>query len=349
MKNSAFGLDIGATSMKAVWLTQQSAYYIVNACSTAATPARGMMSESALDQEEMSRAITHIVSEAKITTPYVNVALPENQVYTKVIDMPVLSDKELSSAIFWEAEQYIPVPLATITFDYKVLKRPVTPKEGEKMQVLLVGAPKRLIEKYQKILSDAGLTIVAMETEILSAIRSLFYSPSENPNQPLPTAIIINIGALTTSIAIVKSGITVFTYSIPIGGSSISRAIAIDFGFSITQAEEYKKAYGISEKMLEGKIGKASQPILMSILTEVKKALVFYKEKYKETDPITQVILSGGSAKLPGIDLFFAQNCGIETVIANPWKVVGNQQLPPEIVESAPDYSVAIGLAMKET
>lgn len=337
-----FGLDIGTNALKAVWLDRVAGSgFEFNACSVLPTPAKGMYSESPVDQEEMTQAIKKVVSDAKITTPYVNIALPEGQVYTRVIEMPVLSDKELASAMYWEAEQYIPVPLENITFDYKVLNRPEQITEGAKMDILLVGAPNTVITRYQKILYAAGLVISSLETEILAASRALI---TDN----FPTSIIMNIGALNTSFAIIRKGIIAFTYSIPLGGISITRAIAADFGFTLAQAEEYKKVYGISGKDLEGKIGKATEPILASILSEVKKTVVFYNEKYKNADPIQQMILAGGTAMLPGIDIYFAQNSGIETAIANPWKQVGVKELPKELVDNAPDYTIAVGLAMKD-
>lgn len=351
MKQLPFGLDIGVHSIKAVWLGESKKGFMLNATNIVPTPPKGMLSQSPLDQEEMARTIQGMISEAQIKTKYVNIALPESQVYTKVIEMPVLSDNELSSAIYWEAEQYIPIPLSNVKFDYKVLSKPAnmglqSDNNQGKMEVLLVGAPSVLIATYQKIISLAGFNIAAVETEILATARALIYSV-EGKDQELPATLIVNIGALTTSLVIVKNGLLVFTYTISLGGSAISRAIASDFGFTLDQAEEYKKVYGISKQNFQGKIGKASEPILTSILIEVRKSLAFYKEKYKENSIIQQVILSGGSAKLPGLDLFFAENIGIETVVGNPWKVLASQQVPKDILENAPDYSIAVGLAMR--
>lgn len=342
MKDKPFGLDIGATTMKAVWLSQQNLRFILKSACVLPTPAKGIMSESPLDQEEMAGTIRNIIAEAKITTPYVNLALPENQVYTKVLEMPILSDKELSSAIYWEAEQHIPVPLTSITLDWKVLKRPDVGEGNNKMEVLLVGAPTMLIDKYQKIIEASGLMINAVETEILSVIRSVVIGDN------FPNTLIIHIGSVSTLLAIIKDEVLVFTYSIPTGGMAINRSIAADFGFTVSQAEEYKKTYGISQKTLGGKIGQATTPIIMSIVTEVRKALAFYGEKYKNEAPLRQILLSGGTAKLPGTDVFFAQNCGLETVIANPWKILSDQEVPKEILENAPDYTVAVGLSMRD-
>lgn len=340
MKNKAFGLDVGQQSIKAVWLSTEKEGFFLQSAARVATPQKGMLSESPLDQEEMAHAIRTMLSEANITTKYVNIALPENQVYTRVIDMPVLSDKELLSAIYWEAEQYIPVPLNTITLDYKVLVRPQKPEEGPKMQVLLVGAPTVLIDKYEKVLSLAGLTIASIETEILSSIRSIAIG------ETYPPTLIASIGAVSTSLAIIEKNLIKFTYSFPTGGIALSRAIAASFGFSLEQAEEYKKAYGLSSQSLGGKIAQVVDPVLAVILSEIKKARAFYAEKSKGV-PIRQIMLAGGSAKLPGLTTYITNAVGIETGIADPWKVLMSQEVSKDIVDDASSYTVAVGLAMR--
>lgn len=341
MNKNPFGLDIGATTLKVVWLDTKGEGYVLKSSAIVPAPSKGILSESPLDQEEMAQAIQKAASAASIESKELNVALAENQVYTKVLEMPILSDRELRSAIYWEAEQYIPVPLTSVTLTWNVLERPKTPVSNEKMTVLMVGAPTILIQKYQKIIGMAGFSINSMETEILATVRSLIWG--EN----FPTSIIVNIGAVSTSFAIIRNNIMVFTYSMPVGGSAINRAIATDFGFTPDQAEEYKKVYGVSDKALGGKLGQATAPILNSIIVEVKKSLAYYSQKYKDM-PARQVILAGGTAKLPGIDAYFANNIGVEAVVANPWKVLVPSDLPKDLVVNGADYAIAVGLAMRK-
>ncbi len=339
---NAFGLDIGSSLIKAVWLGGGGGQFSLKSCISFPSTVKGMSSESPFDQEEMAQILHKLVTDAKITTKSVHLALPDGQVYTKVIDMPPLSEKELASAINWEAEQYIPAPLETITLSWSVLRKDPQSTGQNAMQVLLVGAPTVMIQKYQHILKLAGLTIVSIETEIIAAIRSCLAVTNGS------SVLLINIGAMSTTIAIVQNGIICFTYTVPIGGVGMSRAIAVDFGFSLAQAEEYKKIYGMADKNLGDKIGHAIEPILLSLLGEVKKALAFYNEKYKNTSPISQITLSGGSAKMPGIDLYFVQNLGIETITANPWQTHRIQGVPQQLQDNASQFGVVVGLAMKE-
>lgn len=342
MKEYAFGLDVGTTTLKAVWLDKQNESILLKACTQAPTPEKGLFSESPFDQEQIAQSINTMVTSAKIDARYVNIALSDSQVFSKVIEMPALSDKELSSAIYWEAEQYIPAQLSTMTLDYMVLRRDLKTASGVRMQVLLVAAPNDLLKRYQNLIGLAGFTISAAETEVLSVIRALKVANTA------PSNMIINIGNVNTSLAILQNGVLVFTYPIPLGGIAINRAIAADFNFSHLQAEEYKKTYGITEGGVGGKIGKAVEPILFSLISEVKKALVFYSEKYKNVFPITQIQLSGGTAKLPGLDVYFAKSVGIETIIANPWKTLNVQDVPANIIEHGCEYAVAIGLALRD-
>lgn len=342
MKNAIFGLDIGITTMRVSWLAVEKKNIKYLSALSTATPQKGMTSESPFDHQEMAAAINKLVIDAKIATNNVSVALPESKVYTKVIDMPNLSEKELSSAIYWEAEQYIPAPLDTMTLDWSILKRPKSGDTATKMQVLLVAAPITVIKRYQSILELAGLSIAGIETEILSVIRSVV------TDENFPTTLIMNIGALSTSLSIVQNGSVVFTYIIPLGGIALTRAIASDFGFALPQAEEYKKIYGLMDKDFGGKISNAIQPILSSMAVEVKKAINFYTDKYKNESPIVQLLLTGGSASLAGIGSYFVQNVGVETVIANPWKMLNIQGVPVDMESRGSEFAVSVGLALKD-
>ncbi|MBA3724505.1 MAG: type IV pilus assembly protein PilM [Candidatus Levybacteria bacterium] len=342
MKSNAFGLDIGNNAIKVAWLNHDKNTISYASSLSVPTPVQGMQSESPFDHQELAQIINKLVIDAKITTNNVNIALAENHAFTKVVEMPMLSEKELSSAIYWEAEQYIPMPLDTVTLAWSKLETPNSSLSEERMQVLLVAAPKTLIKRYQTILDLAGLTIVSVETEILAVIRSLI------PPNNTPTSLIANIGAMSTTLGIVQNGIIVFNYSVPLGGIALTRAIASDFGLPIEQAEEYKRVYGLSDKNFGGKVGRAIEPILTTLLTEVKKALTFYTDKYKSESPISQILLTGGGASLPGLAVYFAQNLGLEGVLANPWSMLNIQGVPQAVEQKGPEFAVAIGLALKE-
>jgi len=75
--------------------------------------------------------------------------------------------------------------------------------------------------------------------------------------------------------------------------------------------------------------------------------MAYYTDKFKNDAPISQVILTGGTSLLPGIDLFFVKNTSIETVIGNPWKSFAVTGVTRDLLDQGPRFSVAVGLAMR--
>ena len=203
-----------------------------------------------------------------------------------------------------------------------------------------MAAPLLLIKKYQKILEMAGLTPLSLEPEIMSLARSLVDITS------LPT-LIINFGAKTTDLAIIRKGFLTFTRSISSGGETLAKAVARDMGLEISQAEEYKRTYGLEEDKLEGKILTAVKPILDAMIDEARRSIIFYQENYPD-DHLRVVSLCGGTAKLPGLGTYLAQNLALEVQIGNPWlKIEANPKFFPNINEEGSIFAVACGLAMK--
>lgn len=341
MKARTFGLDIGSASMKALWLGEHNSRVVLESVVSAPATPRGVLSESLIDQQKFAQYVRNILDKANITTSYVNISIPENQVYSKVLEMPELSEKELSIALQFEMEQYIPLPLPEVRTDFEVLSH--REKDGRKfMDVLVVGAPIKILERYEKILNLCGLKIESIETEVLSVFRAVSPILSQNSSD-----IIVQIGASSTNIAILKNKIMHTVFSISLGGSAITRAVSVDLGIEMSQAESFKKAYGFTESVFEGKIGRALSPILDSIAQDIRRGVLSYKERNPE-EQIKQLILSGGSALLPGIDVFFTNALDTQVVIGNCWQVYGVENVPEQVAAEAPSYNVVAGLALRD-
>ncbi|MBA7495520.1 Cell division protein FtsA [subsurface metagenome] len=338
-KYSLLGLDIGSNTIKAVQLDHDNGRYRLRTYGLAPAPPKGFESEAESDMEALSQAVKNLLLDIKVSTSNVVCALPESAVFTRVITLPILSDKELASAIHWEAEQYVPVPLDEVNLVWEVLEKP---KQGKKMEVLLVAASKALGEKYIKVLNAAGLKPQALETETIAVARSLVGESEDSP-----TSLVISIGAKTTDVCVVKKGKIALTRSISTGGVALARAVATSLGFELPKAEEYKKSYGLLKEEMEGKIVAALKPVFDLIVAEIKRALAFY-QKEKPGEQVKRAVLCGGSARLPGVVVYLAQSLGLETQIGNPWQKVETDEKTREVLaEEAIVYAVAVGLAMR--
>ncbi len=338
--SAILGIDIGSHSIKAVEIIRSGKELKMLAAGAAPTPRGALTGNTQADQEAIAVSIKKICKDIGATGRNVNIALPESQVFTRVIEVPQLSQRELSSAIGWEAEQYIPLPLEQVNLDFSIL-RDAKQTGKSTMEVLLVAAPKALINKYLSYLELAELNVVGVETEIIAASRALVRT---TPN--LKTILVASLGAQTTDLAILHEGILSFTRSISSGGEALSRALAQRLEFDISQAEEYKKTYGLESNKLEGKIVEAVKPIMDMIVGEMKRAIAFYLEK-NPGGRIEAILLSGGTAKVPGMVVYMAEEMNIETQLANPWTGIARDSRFAVLDPQGPVFSVAMGLALR--
>ncbi len=342
MASDFFGLDIGTHSIKVVQLKQENKRFILQAFGKANTPANALSSDAPLDQGALAAAIKNLIKDAKITTPNVATAFAESAIFTRVIEVPAMNDKELANAIQWEAEQYIPLPLKDVKLSWQVLTRPDAKDQNKRMSVFLVAAPITLIDRYMGVLKEAKLTPIAFETETIAVKRCLV-----DGRDPGPTTLLISIGASTTDLSIISHGVISFTRSIATGGVALARAIAQDLGFEMGQAEEYKKNYGLVEDQLEGKIMQAIKPVFDIITSEIERAILFYQTRHS-MDPVKRVVLVGGTANLPGMVVYLATTIGLEVQIGSAWQNVEvPAHLQQQVQEDETSYAVAVGLAMK--
>lgn len=338
------GLDIGFSSIKMVAISQKDNAPKLISLGMISSPRPGIASDAELDLESVSQAIKTLTEEVKPPTKDVVIALPESRIFTRVIyDLPFLSNEELSQAIVYAAEEFVPMPIQDVNLNYQVIFRSPHKGPNSRTVVFVVASPKTLINKYISILQNSGLKPQSIETEVIAVSRALVTN-----NQFSPTTLIIQLGALTTDYAVVSEGLILLTRSISTGGIALTRAIAQSFNFELVQAEEYKKVYGILADQLEGKLYQILKPIVDVIVAEGRRVIQAHEGQNPQLG-VKRVVLTGGGAQLPGIVQFFASALGLEVQEADPWSGVQmDASLKAKIANEGPMYSVALGLALRE-
>jgi len=333
-----FGLDIGSRNIKIIQVRRNKDKHQLLAIGSATSTTKGLLSEGEADLLALAEIIKKLHKDVGIKTKNVATALPQDQVFTRIVTLPALSEEEIESALQWEAEQYVPLPLSEVILTHEVVGR-IKENSKESIELLLAAAPKSLVEKMMNVLKMAGLNPVSIEMEAMSMARSLVTSNSQQ-------VLLVDFGARASDLAIVENGVVVFVYSVPTAGEALTRALSLELGLDSSQSEAYKKSYGMNPESLEGKISAVLRPILDSIVSEIKKAMRFYQEKGKN---VQRIVLGGGGAALPEINTFLAKELDLEVQIGNPF----SQIIDGDFLEKIPPheralYSVAVGLAMKE-
>jgi len=160
------GLDLGSHTIRAVEMEEQKGRIVLRKYGSYENPNINLQTDSQKDLDKYSAALREFIAEIGFDTPNVVAPIPEGEVFTRVIKLPHMNEKELKSSIEFEAEQYIPIPIKEVTFDYQILDPDITDKD--KMNVLIVAAKHATLSKHVNVLKGAGLVPKALEPETLA-------------------------------------------------------------------------------------------------------------------------------------------------------------------------------------
>jgi len=338
------GLDIGTTLIKGVEVRKEKGS--CELLNYALSPAfkESLLSESTADMDSFASHLREFISESSFSSTNVVASFPETHVFTRVIEIPKMSRKEIEKAVFWEAEQYLPISIEDVTLSFQVLPKDVNAGEWDQTEVLLVAVPKGLVQRLVRIFEKAGLTPVGIEPESMSIARSVYYNESA-----YPVTLLVNIGSEVTNLSILVDDYIRFTRSVATGGSSLSRAISQELNLEEKQAQEYLKSYGLDESKMDGKIKASIEPVFNVILNEVRKSIAYYETR-KAPRRVKRVVLCGGTSIVPGVLIYTAQFLNLEVQKADPWKkiVVGSKFNKKELDDIGPLFAAGVGLVLKD-
>ncbi len=337
------GLNLGKSSFRAVELESKKGGLVLNNFGIFESPALNLESTDEHDLDKFSAAIADFYNEVGFSTPEVVLGLDEVHVFMRIIKMPNMNDKELASALKYEAEQYVPLPMDQVNLSWRRLEPDFT--EKDKINIQIVASRKDILEKYVTLARRAKLVPKAIEPETIALGRIL----GDTSGAPLGT-MILDIGFSGSLIVVSYGGAVRFTRAIPIGGDVLTRTIQQQLSLDLPQAEEYKKVYGMDPAQADGRVYDVIKPVIDSLILEVKRADVFFT-KHNSFASIKRLVVTGGAALMPNLISYIAQNVEAEVQLANPLssleissKISKHTDL---LFEQAPKYSAAIGLAMR--
>jgi len=336
MSQLAVALDLGSYAVKALQVRPGKKIFVERAVEVPNTVGLSSPTDDTM-LEKLGQLVTNIFTDHKLSKNDVRLALPEALVSTKIISIPVLTDAELASAINWQAEQHIPIPLEELSLEYQVIYRPDKKDANEQMRVLMVGTRKALVEKYLEVFLKAGIEPTILETQTIALIRSLQFTVDDVPTM------VANIGASSTDLSIVYRGELRFVYTFASGGQVLTRTTEQAVQLEAKQAEEYKRSYGLDPTQLAGKMREILLPPVKTSILEMQKAIQFFASQ-NSLEPVKRILLAGGGAQLPGLTQYIAEQLNCEVLLAAPF--TGAEGSIPTTNQAA--YGVAMGLVMKQ-
>jgi type IV pilus assembly protein PilM len=341
--NSYLGIDIGSSGIKIVELRKENEYVRLLTYGFSENFDNKISGEwQGLDVKKTAKIINKIWHKSGMASNSAVAALPTYSVFSSILNLSNVPEKDITSAVQWEAKKVIPLSLDEMVIEWKKIEEEGDSKAGKgNMKVLLTGAPKVLVKKYIDIFKEAKLNLLCLETETFSLVRSLF-------GNERTTAMIVEMGTNTSDIIVVSNGIPVINRSIDVGGLTITKAISQSLNIGLERSEQFKYDLGIaSADNSESTIPKIITDTLSPIINEIKYVTNLFQSK--NTEKIEKIVMSGGSSMLPNLVDYFSKVLDTKVLIGDPWSRISCPvDLKPLLDEIAPKMSVAIGLAMRE-
>jgi type IV pilus assembly protein PilM len=338
------GLDIGSSAVKAIELKATGKTYKVAAFATEPVPPDSIVDGAIIDGTAVAEAIRRVFDKKAFKTKDVAASLSGNAVIVKKINLPVMTETELSESIFWEAEQYIPFDIQDVNLDYQILD-PGADGKGT-MEVLLVAAKKDKIADYTGVITQAGRSAVVVDVDAF-ALQNAYEA-----NYGLEAGhvvVLLNAGASAININILSGDQSVFTRDISTGGNAYTEALQKELALPFEAAEQAKKGHPV-----DGVNAEDVKPVLHAmtenVLLEIQKTFDFFKAT-ASSDRIDRIVVSGGASRVDGFVQALQERFGTPVEPFDPFRKIAFEPQKFGVADAEnvlPTAAVAVGLALRK-
>lgn len=338
-QNLLVGVDIGASSIKAVELKRVGGEIQVAHLGIEPLASDIVVDSMIVDSTAVSNAIAKIFAKSGIKGKAVATSVGGHSVIVKKVAMQTMTDDELAAVIQTEAAQHIPFDIQDVDVDFQILSEDLS---GPEMDVLLVAVKKDEVLNHTKVLSLAAKSPPVVDFDAF-ALQSC-YEYNYEPERDLTVAL-LDLGADAMSINIVRGGKLLFAREVNVGGNQYTGALQKELDLSFESAEALK---------LGKKVGAVSEDVEMPIFNkvnelivrEIQKTLAFFRATASGGN-VERVYLAGGSTNVPGLVEEMRLGLSLPVEVLNPFQKIGYAAGSGVVPQNAPQFSVAVGLALK--
>jgi type IV pilus assembly protein PilM len=315
-KKTGFGLDVGSSAVKLVQLQEGSKGFALEAFAMVELPPDVIGEGMIKDPPVVVDAIKEVAARAKVKTKDAVLSVSGRELIMKKIQLPKVTAKELGDAIMLEAEHHINLPIDEVYLDHQVVGQ--SAGQGGTMDVMLVAVKKSKINEYVAVVEEAGLTPVMVDVDAF-ALQNQY-----EMNSPETTAEAVAL-------------IDIYT-----------RAIAQRLNIPFERAEAAKKGEEVSGVRWDDLVP-SLEAVSRELSLEIQRTFDYFAST-AESERISRIVLSGGCAKLSGIDEFLSSSWGIPVEVVKPFQ---NVQFDPnrfpadDLYAAGPLLAVAVGLGMR--
>jgi type IV pilus assembly protein PilM len=299
-----------------------------------------------IQHAQVIKALREMLDALQIKSGNVNYAVAENLVFTRFVKLPSIDEEKIERIISFEAQQNVPFPIDQVVWDYQV----VGGGAEEQIEVILVAIKADLLEEINATVEETGLRTSIVDVATMALANAFRYNYGNLDG----CSLLVDIGARTTNLLFIEPG-KIFCRSVPIGGSSITSAIAKEFNEPFAAAELRKKRDGFAKLIGAGaepndvvRVSEIVRGTMTRLHAELMRSIGHYRVQ-QQGNAAERVFLSGGCASTPCLREFFHEKMQLPIELFNSLRnvAIADSALLNEIVKSAHLLGEPVGLALR--
>jgi type IV pilus assembly protein PilM len=316
-QNAVWGIDIGQCALKALRCTWDADGQAVVADKYDFIEYPKILSQPDSDPEELIKdALEEFLSRNEVLGDRVAISVSGQAGLSRFFKPPPVEIKTLPDIVKYEVKQQIPFPIEDVIWDWQQLGGVVVEGRAIDAEVGLFAMKREAVYRALRPFDDIGVEIDIVQLSPLSIFNVVCFDQIKNlpdpelfdPDNPPPSVVVLSMGTDTTDL-IVTNGIKLWLRNIPIGGNHFTKQLSREMKLTQAKAEHLKKNARVSENPKA--IFKAMRPVFNDLVNEVQRSLTYFQSIEKSAD-LSEIILLGNAAKLPGLRQFLNKQLEID-------------------------------------
>jgi type IV pilus assembly protein PilM len=352
-KLAVWGIDVGQFAFKALRCTLDGSGNVVADKFDFIEYPKILSSADADPEELVKDALKQFLARNNIVGDKVAISVSGQSGLSRFFKPPPVEVKTLPDIVKYEVKQQIPFPIDEVIWDWQQLGGTVVEGRAIDAEVGLFAMKREAVYRAIRPLTDAEIDVDVVQLAPLALFNYVCHdvidklpNPEEfDPDNPPPSHVVMAIGTDTTDL-VVTNGIRLWLRSIPIGGNHFTRQLSRELKLTQAKAEHLKRNARQSENPKA--VFKAMRPVFNDLVNEVQRSLTFFQSMDK-TAQISEIILLGNAAKLPGLRQFLNTQLEIDISKSDSFKRLEGADITkqPAFVDNLLSFAPCYGLCIQ--
>jgi len=308
MANNFLCLDIGEKFTKIADVNKINDAYEIISLGKTDTNELFYTTDNEKNLEAQADSINKLANSIKVVKKNFNVIIPDSLAYTQILTMPYLNEKELISAIKYQADQFIPMPIEETNIDLEIIEEY---KEQKKILILIAAAPKKIIEKIQTAVELAGFIPESVETELSANARFVLNFFKKIPPKVPGNILVANFSLNTTNLSYFENSVPIVkeSHNLSLGYQIFLKEIQVNTDTDSKKAAEILKNFS-PDHPSSYPIETIIAPILRELSVQLKKIIANRK--------LSCMYMINNIALFPGLTKLIEKQLSLPISILNP-------------------------------